>query len=77
MDEQTPRYAIVIEWDPEDRIYVATVPDLRFVATHGDTYQEALERVLELVAEWLDLARESGVAPPEPRPLGQAASVGR
>ncbi|HET8626242.1 MAG TPA: type II toxin-antitoxin system HicB family antitoxin, partial [Thermomicrobiales bacterium] len=66
MDEQAPRYAIVIEWDPDECIYVATVPDLRFVATHGDTYQEALERVLELMAEWLDLARESGVAPPKP-----------
>jgi predicted RNase H-like HicB family nuclease len=75
MVEEVPRYAVVIEWDPEDRIYVATVPDLRLVATHGDTYQEALERVLEVMAEWLDLAHERGVSLPVPRSLSQELGV--
>ncbi|HEX5502307.1 MAG TPA: type II toxin-antitoxin system HicB family antitoxin [Thermomicrobiales bacterium] len=72
MSEQDQHYSIVIQW--ENGVYVASVPELPGCATHGDTYQEALERVLEVMAEWLDLARERGVPIPVPRPLGQAVA---
>lgn len=43
-------YRVVIEWSPEDRVYVARAPNLDGVVTDGRTPQEALRHVEEAMA---------------------------
>jgi predicted RNase H-like HicB family nuclease len=38
----------VIDWDPEERVYVATVPALT-VSTYGETHKEALRMAREAI----------------------------
>lgn len=64
-------YEIVIY--REEDYWVAEVPELIGCATHGETREEVLRNIEELIPEWLDLARESGFAIPEPR--GRVAFV--
>ena len=42
------RYSVVVEWDPEEDLYVASVPALS-VSTFGGSREEALERVKEAI----------------------------
>jgi predicted RNase H-like HicB family nuclease len=60
------RYEVRIFWSPEDRVYVAHVPELEGCVTHGSTYEIALAHAREAMALWLDVARRSG--DPIPRP---------
>jgi len=65
--EQVPPYALVMAWDPDDRIFVVTVPELPGCRTHGDTYEEAAAKAREAIASWVGAAREYGDPLPEPR----------
>jgi predicted RNase H-like HicB family nuclease len=60
-------YSLVIEWDPDDRIYVVTVPELPGCLTHGASYEEAIAQARDAIESWLDAARDAGVAIPQPR----------
>jgi predicted RNase H-like HicB family nuclease len=55
-----PRYSLVLEWDPEDRIFVVSVPELPGLHTHGSTYVEAAQRGAERIAEWAAILADSG-----------------
>ena len=49
------RYSIVIEWDPIEEVYIATVPALS-VATQGKTWAEAranAEEAIQVTVEGL------------------------
>lgn len=62
-----PCYSLLIEWDNEDRIYVATVPELPGCQTHGATYAEAAAKGAELIGEWVAVLRDSGLPVPPAR----------
>ena len=58
--------ATYIQYDPEDNIFVASVPELKGCTAHGETRQKALEE-LEIAKElWIETAIEEGVELPEP-----------
>ena len=59
-------YPIVIFWSPEDRAYIADIPDLQGCTADGATPEEALREVLIVKGMWLDVAREDGRPLPEP-----------
>lgn len=59
-------YAIVIEWDDRDGIFLATVPDIRGCRTHGATRAEAAANAEEAIAATLATFADSGVPLPEP-----------
>ncbi|GHO75593.1 hypothetical protein KSD_33640 [Ktedonobacter sp. SOSP1-85] len=63
----TNHYSITIQWDPRDNIFVASVPELPHVRTHGDTYQEAMENILEVLEMWIEDAQRHGETLPPPR----------
>ena len=80
------RYAIVVEWSPEDDVYVVSVPDFPEIHTHGATREEAVAMANEAIALALAAARGGGrvgrlppsvrstrPAPPLPSPLFAAA----
>lgn len=61
------RYSLLVEWSDEDRLYLATVPELPGCRTHGTTRREALRKGEERIVEWLAIAAERGWGLPVPR----------
>ncbi len=64
---QPARYSVTMEWDPDDAIFVVTVPDLPGCRTHGRTYEEAGRNAQDAIESWLEAARADGQAAPPPR----------
>jgi predicted RNase H-like HicB family nuclease len=60
------RYALVIEWSPEDDAFVVSVPDIPGLHTHGSTREEAATMGNEAIALWIAGARRTGVSLPPP-----------
>jgi predicted RNase H-like HicB family nuclease len=58
---------MVIEWEPQDRIFVVTVPELHGCVTHGRTYEEAVCQGRDAIEGWVDAARAHGEELPHPR----------
>lgn len=61
-----PRYSINLFWSVEDRCWIAEVPDLKPCSAHGETAAEAAANVADAIALWLEVARDRGIAIPEP-----------
>jgi predicted RNase H-like HicB family nuclease len=88
MSEQL-RYSMVIEWSDEDQAYLVTLPEwadhVLTPVTHGDTYNEAVQRGQEVLAMLIGSARADGQPLPvprshdqssaRPRPLGRPAAA--
>jgi predicted RNase H-like HicB family nuclease len=47
------RYAFVIEWSSEDIAFIASVPDIPGIHTHGATRAEAAAAGDQVLALWL------------------------
>lgn len=62
------KYKIDLVWDPDDKIYVATVPELEGCMSHGTTEFEALRNVEKAVEGWIKTAKEFKMKIPEPIP---------
>lgn len=60
------KYMVNVRWSEEDGAYVAEVPELPGCATHGATYEAAIRNAGDAIASWIDGAKESGFAVPEP-----------
>lgn len=65
------RYTVVIEWDPEEKLYIATIPALS-VGSYGDTRQEAFEKIKEAAEVTIEGLKATG----QPVPLGDEDLVG-
>jgi predicted RNase H-like HicB family nuclease len=61
-------YAIIIQYDKSDNIYVAKVPDLPGCMAHGDTREQAIKEIQIAMEMWLELAQELGETIPTPMP---------
>ena len=59
-------YSIFIQYDADDKIYVANVPELEGCMAHGYTYEEAINEIQVAIALWLECAQETGVNIPKP-----------
>ena len=60
-------YSMLLEWDPEDRIFVVTVPELPGCRTHGQTYEEAVRKGQAAIESWIEAAEAEGAPIPAPR----------
>lgn len=60
-------YSLVLEWAPGEGIYVASVPELPGCRAHGCTRAEAVQQIEEVIAMWVESARECGDLVPAPR----------
>ncbi len=65
------KYEIIIFWSSEDSEYVAEVPELPGCMADGETYQEALSNVEQIIEEWIETAANLGR--PIPQPKGRLA----
>ena len=62
----TAKYHINLFWSEADEAWVADVPDLQSCSAFGSTPAEALAEVEQAMEAWLEVAREDGLAIPEP-----------
>lgn len=58
------RYSVVLELDPDENVYVVTVPTLPGCVTQGATVEEALERGREAISGHIAALRARGEAIP-------------
>lgn len=61
------KYEIIIYWSAEDEAYIAEVPELSGCTADGQSYEEALENIEIIIAEWIEIAEELGRPIPQPR----------
>lgn len=67
MSEQL-RYSMLIEWSDEDQAFIVSLPEWGdLVHTHGDSYEQALERGKELIEALIAGRQERGESLPRPR----------
>jgi predicted RNase H-like HicB family nuclease len=50
----TRSFQVLLEWDPDDKVWVTYVPHLDFLSTFGDTREEALEHTREAIHLYLE-----------------------
>ncbi len=59
-------YSVFIKYDPIDKIYVASVPELPGCMAHGNTKELALKEIETAKELWIETALEDGLPIPEP-----------
>jgi predicted RNase H-like HicB family nuclease/DNA-binding XRE family transcriptional regulator len=59
-------YSLLIQWSPEQDIFMALSPEFPQLKTHGDTQEEAVVKGAEAVAAWLYFLRADGEPLPQP-----------
>ena len=62
------RFKVLLEFDPDDKVWVTYVPALDNISTFGETKDEALELTRELVLGYLEAAEKEGIPVPAERP---------
>jgi predicted RNase H-like HicB family nuclease len=60
------KYSISIQYDENDNIFVASVPELEGCMAHGDTLEEAVKEIQVAMEGWLEVAEEVGKEIPAP-----------
>jgi predicted RNase H-like HicB family nuclease len=60
------KYDLNVYWSPEDRVFVAEVPDLPGCMAHGPTRSDAVRSVEQAIELWIDTARNGGLQIPNP-----------
>lgn len=66
IEERYGHYSLTMKWDPDDRIYVVTVPELPGCRTHGATMVEAAAKARYAIATWIEAALHWGEEIPPP-----------
>ncbi len=65
-------YSIFIQYDPVDKIYVASIPELKGCMAHGETKEQALKEIETAKELWVQTALEDGAEVPQPTLYGSA-----
>ncbi len=63
----TPRYHINVFFSPDDKAYIADVPDLKYCSAHGPTPERAIREVMIAIDLWTAAAKANGRCVPKPR----------
>ncbi|MCK5771290.1 type II toxin-antitoxin system HicB family antitoxin [Algiphilus sp.] len=61
------RYELIVYWSDPDQSFVVEVPELPGCMADGATYEDAVANARQVIAEWIDTARELGRTIPEPK----------
>lgn len=59
-------YSMQIIWSEDDDAYIVTVPELPGCRTHGNTYEQAVQRGREAIEGWIESARADSEPVPPP-----------
>ena len=60
------QYSILIQFDDIDKIYVASVPELKGCMAHGYTREESIKEIQEAIKLQIEVMQEKGIAIPMP-----------
>ncbi len=60
------RYVKIVEWSDEDGVFVGRCPGVIGPCCHGEDEVEVYRELVEIVEEWLELAKQDGRALPPP-----------
>ena len=60
------QYSIVIQYDAEDEIYVASVPELQGCMAHGETREKAMQEILVAMQLQIEVMLDKGMPVPKP-----------
>jgi antitoxin HicB len=71
MNEKHLHYSMLIEWSETDQAYLVTLPEwagqVVMPATHGSTYEEAVQHGQEVLEVLVDSALRDGEQLPRPK----------
>lgn len=59
-------YSVFMQYDPQDHIYVVSIPELPGCMAHGETREEALKEIDIAKKLWIESAIEDGQPVPAP-----------
>ena len=65
------QYKVDIRWSDEDKAWIARVPELDGVVTHGDTVVEAAKMAEDAIALYIESLQAHDEVPPKPTALRQ------
>jgi len=60
------KYQYRVGWSADDEVYVARVAEFASLAAHGDSPEEALRQIQDVVSAAVEDLHEHGETPPEP-----------
>ena len=63
----TTRYEIIMYWSDEDQSFIAEAPELPGCMADGPTRQQAMEKIEQIMEEWIETATSLGRTIPEPK----------
>ena len=58
------RFAVLLEWDADDNVWVTHVPALNYLSTYGNTRDEALDCTREAIRGYVEAAEKEGLPTP-------------
>lgn len=61
------KYELIIYWSDDDQSFVVEVPELPGCMADGETYEQAVQNVQQIIDDWVETARKLGRPIPEPR----------
>jgi predicted HicB family RNase H-like nuclease len=64
-------YQFIVEWEPDDQVFVARVTEFPSLAAHGESQEEALREMRDLVDAVVADLKANGEPVPEPLCLRQ------
>ena len=59
------QFQAILEWDPDDKVWVTYVPALNYLSTFGETREEAMDNTKEAILGYLEAAAKEGISVPE------------
>jgi predicted RNase H-like HicB family nuclease len=71
----TRQFQVLLEWDPDDRIWVTYVPALNYLSTFGETREEALANTEEAITGYLETAKKEGIPVPPSNPPAELVQL--
>ena len=60
------KYPMIVTWSEEDNCYIVSVPDLPGCMADGNTPENAVKNVQQIIAEWMETAKKMGREIPVP-----------
>lgn len=61
------KYELIIYWSEDDGCFVVEVPELPGCMADGETYEQAVTNVRQVIEAWIETAKELGRPVPEPK----------
>jgi antitoxin HicB len=67
-------YAVSVQWDSEDEIFVARITEIPECSGHGKSRAKAIDMAFDNLRDWIEDALESKDQIPEPKPIVELPS---